>query len=76
MSDLRTEFGRRMQYLRKRAGFSQGQLAGILGCDLTTVSKIERGIHGPRFDLFTKIVTALKAHPREFFEFPWPPKKK
>ena len=71
MTDLKKEFGKRLKALRKAKGLSQGELAGILDCDLTTISKIERGIHGPRFDLFEHLIIALGAHPRDFFDFSW-----
>lgn len=76
MTDIKSEFGKRLKLLRKRAGLSQGELAGILDCDLTTISKIERGIHGPRFELFEEIALAVGAHPKDFFEFDWPARKK
>lgn len=76
MNDLKKEFGKRLAFLRKRKGLTQNDLAGILDCDLTTISKMERGLHGPRFPIFEEIVDVLGAHPREFFDFPWPPKRR
>lgn len=71
MSDLKKEFGKRLAYLRKRKGLTQNQLAGLLDCELSTISKMERGVHGPRFPIFEQIVEILEAHPKEFFEFDW-----
>ena len=75
MSDLKKEFGKRLAYLRKKKGLTQNQLAGLLDCELSTISKMERGIHGPRFPIFEEIVKLLDSHPRDFFDFKWDKRK-
>jgi transcriptional regulator with XRE-family HTH domain len=71
MSKLKAEFGKRVKYLRERKGMTQEKLAESIGRSHSTVSKIEQGVHGPRFLIFERIVTALDSHPREFFDFDW-----
>jgi len=43
----KTEFGLRLRYLRKQAGFSQRQIASQVGIDFTYLSKIENGVMPP-----------------------------
>lgn len=74
MSDLKVEFGKRLKFLRERKGLTQEQLAEALGKSHSTVSKLEQGLHAPRFVLFEQILSVVEAHPKEFFDFPWPPK--
>lgn len=76
MTTLKKEFGKRLKEIRKERGISQNKLAGMVQCEPNTISNIETGTHGPRFALFEAIVSALGAHPSEFFDFPWPPRKK
>lgn len=71
MTKLKREFGQRLKTLREQAGLTQDQLAECLECDVSTVSKMERGIHGPRFPILECLARALNAHPKAFFEFPW-----
>ncbi|WP_346839831.1 helix-turn-helix transcriptional regulator [Microbulbifer sp. SAOS-129_SWC] len=66
---LKQLFGARMAELRRARGMSQEDLADLLGVSVETVSHIERGIHGPRFDLLEGIARTLGVEPRELFEF-------
>lgn len=45
---------------RKRAGFSQQELANLAGLDRVTIGRIERGTHTPRFSTLTRIANALQ----------------
>lgn len=76
MTSLKKEFGKKLKEIRRKKGISQMQLAEHVGCDKNTISNIETGVHGPRFQLFEDIVAVLDAHPKDFFEFSWPPKHK
>ena len=42
---------------RKRRGWHKSELAKMLGCTTQHVGAMERGVHGPRWDLFYKWVT-------------------
>jgi len=48
--ELRKQFGLRLLYLRKRAGLSQKALGDALSLSEGTISKVERGVYGTRFD--------------------------
>lgn len=74
MNDLKVEFGKRLKFLRERKGITQEQLAQSLGKSVSAVAKMEQGLHTPRFAHFEEIVRVLGVHPKEFFDFPWPPK--
>lgn len=67
--DLKTQFGARLQSLRKAAQMTQEQLADQAGVTVDTISHIERGIHGPRFDKLELIAKALDMPVAELFDF-------
>ncbi|WP_043316559.1 helix-turn-helix domain-containing protein [Microbulbifer sp. HZ11] len=67
--NLKQQFGQRLTVLRKARGISQEDLAFLLDVSVETVSHIERGIHGPRFDLLEDIARTLGVEPRELFDF-------
>jgi len=60
MSQLKLEFGKRLQKLRKEAGLTQEKLADSIDLTVESVSNIERGIHGPKFDNLEKIADILE----------------
>lgn len=76
MTTIKDAFGKRLKQIRKERGISQSELADLVDCETNTISNIETGTHGPRFKLFEDIVDVLDTHPREFFDFPWPPRKR
>ncbi|BCM16745.1 helix-turn-helix domain-containing protein [Mesorhizobium sp. J8] len=67
MEDLRKRFGRLVMTHRKRAGYTQEQLAERAGVSIDTVSKIEIGATGARFPMIEKIAAALEVDPAELF---------
>ena len=67
MDDLRKRFGRLVMTHRKRAGFTQEQLAERAGISVDTVAKIEVGATGARFPMIEKIAGALQVDPAELF---------
>ena len=67
--DLKTQFGRRLQTLRKSAGLTQDELALRTGLTVESISKIERGLQGPRFDSLELIADALSLSVVELFSF-------
>jgi transcriptional regulator with XRE-family HTH domain len=69
MADLKLNFGSHLQSLRNSKGITQEQLAAEVGITVESISNIERGIHGPRFDNLEKIAHALGTPVKELFNF-------
>ncbi|MFT7561044.1 MAG: transcriptional regulator with XRE-family HTH domain [Flavobacteriales bacterium] len=69
MSDLKTQFGRRLRILRKQADLTQEALAESTGLTIESISNIERGIFGPKFDNLEKIAKVINVEVKELFEF-------
>jgi len=69
MSDLKANFGQRLKQLRQEKGFTQEKLADALDITVESVSNIERGIYGPKFDNLQKIAHILDVEVKELFEF-------
>lgn len=66
---LKRRFGHRLACLRKSRGLTQDQLAERCGVSVDTISNIERGIHGPRFDLLESLADSLAVSVTELFIF-------
>lgn len=69
MGQLKTRFGKRVQALRIEAEVTQEQLADAAGLTVESISNIERGIYGPKFDNLEKIAKVLGVPVKELFEF-------
>ena len=69
MGKLKAKFGSRLQQLRLRAGITQEQLADKSGVTVESISNIERGIFGPKFETLEKIAGVLKVPVKMLFEF-------
>jgi DNA-binding XRE family transcriptional regulator len=69
MNQLKNHFGKRLQQLRSECGITQEQLANAVDLTVESISNIERGIYGPKFDTLEKIAVALKIPVKELFEF-------
>lgn len=69
MAQLKEKFGKRLQLLRNQLGITQEELANQSGLSLDTVSNIERGINGTKFDVLEKFAGILKVEVKELFEF-------
>lgn len=69
MASLKKKFGLRLKTIRTDRGLTQEQLAELLDVTIDTVSKMERGVHGPRFELLEKIARALRTPVNVFFQF-------
>ena len=69
MGQLKNRFGKRVQALRLEAGVTQEQLADAAGLTVESISNIERGIYGPKFDNLEKIAKLLGVPVKELFEF-------
>lgn len=53
------EFGKRIQESRKKAGFTQEQLADLMGVDRTHITKIEGGTRACSIDFLAELTSAL-----------------
>ena len=69
MSEIKRKFGARLRNLRCRAGLHQIHLAEKVGVTVESISNIERGVHGPRFDTLEKLAATLKVPLEELFRF-------
>lgn len=69
VENLKTQFGKRLQTLRRQAGVTQEQLANETGLTVESISNMERGIFGPKFDNLEKIVQTLNVPVKALFEF-------
>ena len=56
----KTRFTYRLQNLRERKGYTQKELAKVLGCSQQTVSNWESGDLSPNFETVLKIVELYK----------------
>lgn len=69
MAQLKIQFGKRLQALRRQAGITQEQLADEIGLTVESISNIERGIFGPKFENLEKIAAVLNVPVKELFAF-------
>ncbi len=69
MGALKVQFGKRLKLLRKRSNLTQEQLAESTGLTIESISNIERGLFGPKFDNLEKIAAAIGVEVQELFEF-------
>lgn len=60
--------GRRIQKCRSDKKLTQEQLAEITGISQKHISRLERGIHAPHFDMIIKIAKALDVSTDVFCE--------
>lgn len=61
--------GRRIRSLRKIRGYTQEELAEIIGINPKYLSSIERGEENPTLDLFIRLADGLKVELHEIFQF-------
>lgn len=69
MASLKTRFGNKLKSLRTQKGLTQEQLADATELSIESVSNMERGIFGPRFNNLEKIAAALNVEVVRLFEF-------
>lgn len=63
----RRAFGRHIEELRRRAGWSQEAFAHHVGIDRTYMSGIERGVRNPTLDVLYKLAEGLGVKVAELF---------
>jgi len=69
MSTLKVQFGQQVKELRRVQGITQEHLANAAGLTTESISNIERGIFGPRFENIEKLAQALNVDVKTLFEF-------
>ncbi len=69
MGKLKKKFGKRLQNLRREAGITQEQLADKTGLTVESISNMERGLYGPKFENLERIAAVLKVPVKELFDF-------
>ena len=69
MPDLKMKFGNKLKQLRKEKGMTQEYLADETGLTVESISNIERGIFGPKFDNLEKLALALEIEVQLLFDF-------
>ena len=69
MAKLQKLLGIRIYELRLKAGMTQAQLAEKAEVSNETISRIERGLRSPSFDVLEQLATALNVEVRELFNF-------
>lgn len=62
-------FGKRVRWLRRKAGMTQEMLAEAAQLSPVSVSNIERGLHAPSFRRLPGLAEALKVEIHELFVF-------
>jgi transcriptional regulator with XRE-family HTH domain len=67
--ELKQLFGQRIRWLRKSKNITQEQLAEKAGCSTEYISRIERGIVSPSFEILSRLSKSLDAHPKALFDF-------
>lgn len=70
MSTLKVQFGQQVRELRRIQGITQESLANAAGLTTESISNIERGIFGPRFENIEKLAEALGVDVKKLFDFP------
>lgn len=69
MGQLKSDFGKRVQTLRTDTGMTQEELANATDLTVETISNIERGVYGAKFDTIEKAADALNLPVKKLFEF-------
>ncbi len=67
--DNKKLLGKRIKETRKQSGYTQEQLAEIIGIDVTTLSGIESGRHFPSLVTLEKIAKTLNVAFVTLFDF-------
>ncbi len=57
--------GKRLAFFRKKVDMSQAQLAGLVPCSTDLISRIERGIQDPTFQIICSITHSIGITPND-----------
>ncbi|HEX6930189.1 MAG TPA: helix-turn-helix transcriptional regulator [Gammaproteobacteria bacterium] len=67
--EIHVLFGRRIRFLRLRAGLTQEKLAEAARLSPVSISNIERGLYAPAFHRLPRLACALNVSIHELFMF-------
>jgi transcriptional regulator with XRE-family HTH domain len=63
------QLGKNVKKVREKAGITQEKLADKAGVHVSYISRIERGIVNPSYDVLENIAKALRVKSSEFLPF-------
>ena len=69
MKPIKKLLGERIREIRKSKGFTQEQLAEMVGVEPRHISRVEGGYNSPSIERLAKIAEALGVQINEFFNF-------
>ena len=69
MSDIKSELGRKIQFIRKARGITQLELGQKIGITQRQLTRIECGNSFPSAELLEKISVTLNIPPKQLFDF-------
>jgi len=69
MTQLRSQFAKRLKTLRIEKRLTQEELAKTIGLSTSFISSMERGVHAPSFETLESIAKALGVSVRDLFDF-------
>ena len=69
MKPIKKLLGERIREFRKEKGFTQEQLAELVGVEPRHISRIEGGYNSPSIERLAKISEALDVPIKDFFDF-------
>ena len=67
--DIKKEIGSRIKAIRKAKGYTQEQLAELVGIEPPSLSYIETGKFAPSVETLQKLALTLQVNIREFYYF-------
>lgn len=71
MENIKSKVGKKIKQYRVLRGLTQHDLAELIGLTEKQISKIETGVHYPKFENFIKILDVLNIQMKDFdFECP------
>lgn len=71
MENIKSVVGKKIKQYRIMRGLTQHDLAELIGLTEKQISKIETGVHYPKFENFVKILDVLNVQMKDFdFERP------
>lgn len=69
MSQLRSQFAKRLKALRVEKQLTQEELAGMTGLSTSFISSLERGVDAASFESLDSIAKALGVSVKDLFDF-------
>jgi transcriptional regulator with XRE-family HTH domain len=69
MTQLRSQFAKRLKTLRVQKELSQEELARLTNLSTSFISNLERGLNAPSFESLDSIAKALEISVKELFDF-------